>query len=184
MTAHQAICFSFSVFHGCWFEDVSYCPIVVLWSLFPVLFLSSNVFTSLYIGQTPWQQSTVGCLQWRVPDVYLISAIFDNMTSDSNLTKLEEQSSSAEDRNNSNFIDIEVHSESMEWSSAVEGRNYEIYIPVFSYLLGMYLITVGKALKITLLQVIFLFTCPEMLFWKRVQYRIQCISYFLHFDQA
>ena len=70
------------------------------------------------------------------------------MTSDSNLTKLEEQSSSAEDRNNSNFFDMEVHSESIEWSSAVEGRNYDIYMPVFSYLLGMYLITVGKAFSV------------------------------------
>ena len=37
-----------------------------------------------------------------------------------------------------------VESEIMEWNSVVETRHYEIYMPVFSYLLGMYLITVGK----------------------------------------
>lgn len=73
------------------------------------------------------------------------------MTSDSNLTKLEGEQLSSEDQNNSNFSEMEeVHSESMEWSSAVQGRNYEIYMPVFSYLLGMYLITVGKAYSVGL----------------------------------
>ena len=68
------------------------------------------------------------------------------MASTTNSTTYTEliQHVSSDQNNNTNDDGEMVESETMEWNSAIEGRHYEIYMPMFSYLLGMYLITVGK----------------------------------------